>query len=183
MSAIDATEFSPAMCRRLTAAMQRGDEVAWREFHERYFEFLLGDARLRGARGEDAYDLVQRSYLRILRHVKRMGKPADLEAWMRCLMRCEVIDLGRAGARRNALMEKYAHWQEARRPEERMPDQTADEILKSLSEDDRSLMMRCYVDGWSHQELADEVDSTPKAIESKLARLRKRLRSCATTNL
>ncbi len=109
--------------------MKCGDESAWRSFHHRYFEFLLGYARSRGANGEDAHDLVQRTYLRILRHIRTMDEFGDLEAWMRCLMRCEVIDLGRSGVRRNALMEKYAHWQQTRRSGDVEPARTADELL------------------------------------------------------
>ncbi len=162
--------------------MKRGDESAWREFHDRYCDFLLGYARSRGVNGADAYDLVQRTYLRILRHVKVMGTLRDLEAWIRCLMRCEVIDLGRSGVRRSALMEKYAHWQEVRRNARSDSGSGAEEMLAGLSEEDRNLMTRCYVEGWTHQELAEVGDTTPKAIESKLARLRRRLRSCATTH-
>ena len=107
----------------------------------------------------------------------------DLEAWMRCLMRCEVIDLGRSGARRTALMEKYAHWQETRRDGAGEEGAPAEDVLSGLSEEERSLMTRCYVEGWTHQELAEMTNTTPKAIESKLARLRQRVRSYATTNL
>ena len=32
-------------CRELTARMKRGDEDAWSEFHERYFDFLVRYAR------------------------------------------------------------------------------------------------------------------------------------------
>lgn len=176
-------EHTAEACRKLTRAMKGGDESAWRVFHDRYCDFLLRYARSRGARGEDAYDLVQRTYLRILRHIRVIGQFADLEAWMRCLMRCEVIDLGRSGARRTALMEKYAHWLEARRDAGHVPGRTADELLEGLSEEERSLMTRCYVEGWTHQELAELGDTTPKAIESKLARLRRKLRAGATSHV
>lgn len=170
-------------CRELTLRMKRGDEDSWREFHERYFEFLVRYARHRGARGADVEDLVQATYLRILRHVKPINAWDGLEGWLRCLMRCEIIDQGRKGARRIAFMEKFAHWQEERRAGS--GDETAgqvEDLLESLSWEDRQLVTRCYVEGWTHQELAVATQSTPKAIESKLARLRIRLRECAVHN-
>jgi DNA-directed RNA polymerase specialized sigma24 family protein len=41
---------------------------------------------------------------------------------------------------------------------------------------DRQLLARHYVEGWSQEELAAEQQTSVKAVESKLARLRRRLR-------
>ena len=38
------------------------------------------------------------------------------------------------------------------------------------------MIRRHYIDGWSQQKLAEERRISVKAVESKLARLRKRLR-------
>ena len=176
-------ESAPGRCRRMTAGMKQGDEAAWREFHDDYFEFLARYARHRGARGADIEDLVQASYLRILRHVKPMDDWNGFEGWLRCLMRCELIDQGRKGTRRIALMEKFAHWQEERRPGAGDAGACVEDLLATLPHEERQLMTRCYVDGWTHQELALEARSTPKAIESKLARLRTRLREHATNKV
>ena len=48
--------------------------------------------------------------------------------------------------------------------------------MLSLEEEDRRLLTRHYVDGWSQDELAAEQQISTKALESKLARLRRRLR-------
>ena len=170
-------------CRHLTTLMMRGDEAAWREFHDDYFDFLARYAHHRGARGGDIEDLVQATYLRILRHVKPIDDWGGFEGWLRCLMRCEVIDQGRKGARRTTLMEKFAHWQEDRRAGNGGDEGRVEDLLALLPREDRQLMTRCYVEGWTHQELAVEARSTPKAIESKLARLRNRLRERATHKL
>jgi DNA-directed RNA polymerase specialized sigma24 family protein len=100
----------------------------------------------------------------------------ELKAWLRCLLRCEQIDQGRKGRRRLVLMEKYAHWQEARGQAPEPCRGRVEELLAGLSDGEQQLVLRSYVEGWTHQELAVEACSTPKAIESKLARLRKRLR-------
>lgn len=168
--------LTPEHCRRLTAGMKAGEEGAWREFHARYFQFLMAYAGSRGVSGPEAGDLVQATYLRILRHVKAMPEARSLEAWMRCLLRCELIDRARKRKRRLALMEKYAHWQETWEGSGQGDRTRVREVLEELSEGDQCLVLRSCVEGWSHQELAREACSTPKAIESKLARLRKRLR-------
>jgi RNA polymerase sigma factor (sigma-70 family) len=48
--------------------------------------------------------------------------------------------------------------------------------MRSLGENDRDLIRRHYLDGWSQQKLAEQQQTSVKAVESKLARLRKRLR-------
>ena len=170
------TQFTSAACLDLTERMCREEEGAWREFHARFLDFLLAYAGSRGVAGGDAYDLVQATYLRVLRHMKRFREVGEFRAWLRCLLRCELIDQARKGKRRLALMEKYAHYQEAKAELPRSGGAGIDELLEPLPEEDQVLMMRATVEGWTHRDLAIEACSTPKAIESKLARLRKKLR-------
>ncbi len=176
------SELNPESCRRLTSRMRKGDEAAWREFHRCYLEFLLAYAGSRGVVGPDAYDLVQATYLRVLRHVKEFPDEGALKGWLRCLLRCELIDQARKGTRRLALLEKYAHWQDGRTSPATMDHVRVEEILMDLPEVEQKLMMRSCVEGWTHQELALEARTTPKAIESKLARIRRRLREGWTEN-
>ena len=52
-----------------------------------------------------------------------------------------------------------------------------EEALGKLPGDEAALLRRKYCDGWSTQELASDLGTTPKSIENRLARLRERLRS------
>jgi RNA polymerase sigma-70 factor (ECF subfamily) len=150
-----------------------GAERAWRWLHDHYFAILHAVAVARGARPADAADLVQRTYLRVLRHARRFHRESDLRAWLCCLLRCEAIDAARAGLRRSRFMEKLHH-REALRTATTPPN--LDGILDDLPPADRDLIMRHYLHGWSQGELASQHGTSPKAIESRLARLRKRLR-------
>jgi len=92
-------------------------------------------------------------------------------------VRCEVIDAGRRKGRRNWLNERFQQWQESRIPT--ADDGTAEQLdsaLLELEEKERALIRDHYLDGWSQQNLAEQHQVSVKAIESKLARLRKRLR-------
>jgi RNA polymerase sigma factor (sigma-70 family) len=51
-----------------------------------------------------------------------------------------------------------------------------DTCLASLPDGDRKLLEEAYSEGLTHQALAARHETSPKAIESKLARLRRRLR-------
>jgi RNA polymerase sigma factor (sigma-70 family) len=160
----------------LTRGLVRCEDAAWRDFHVRFYSRLKAQVQARGVPECESAEVVQRVYLRVLRHAKVFRRHEDFDAWLSCLTRCEVIDTSRRERRRSWLGERYQQWQELRRSAD-VGDGTDLEIaLAQLEETDRSMWVRHYVEGWSQEELAREQATTVKAVESKLARLRKRLR-------
>lgn len=167
----------------LTQGLARCDERAWREFHDRYHGLILRLAIARGTAECDAPDLAQRVYLRVLRHAKPIRSEADFTAWLACLTRCETVDAIRGTKRRTWLTEKFQQWSEARATEEIAHPLTEPlaEAIAGLAEHDRDLINRHYFQGWSHQRIAAVFQTSAKAVESRLARLRKRLREHLTS--
>lgn len=160
----------------LTRGLTRCDEAAWREFHVHYFPLLKSMALARGIPDCEASEIVQRVYLRVLRHAKVFHRASDLEAWLSCLTRCEAVDKLRSNRRRGWLGERFQQWQELRHPTTTGGNDRLESAMLSLDEEDRRLLTRHYLDGWSQDELAAEQQISTKAVESKLARLRRRLR-------
>ncbi|WAC19993.1 RNA polymerase sigma factor [Luteolibacter sp. SL250] len=161
----------------LSHGLARCDEAAWAHFHERYYGWILSRAVSRGASAGDAPEIVQRVYLRVLRHARTFRETDDFEAWLCCLTRCEVIDAARSGKRRNWLGEKFQHWQTTRSAGQiDARGERLDEALARLEDVERTLVSRHYLEGWSQAELAEDAGTTVKAIERQLSRLRLRLR-------
>jgi RNA polymerase sigma factor (sigma-70 family) len=160
----------------LTRGLTRCDEAAWRDFHACYFPLLKSMAVARGIPDCEASEIVQRVYLRVLRHAKVFHKNSDLEAWLACLTRCEAVDTFRRVHRRTWLGERFQQWQDLRRSTPAEMDERLETAMLALDEEDRRLLTRHYVDGWTQDELAAEQCVSTKAVESKLARLRRRLR-------
>jgi RNA polymerase sigma factor (sigma-70 family) len=156
---------------RLTRAMKRGDEAAWRWFHDTYYEDLRRLALGRGASESDVADVIQRSYLRILKHMKPFDKESDLRAWCFCLLRSEVIDTSRKMNRHQSMTERFKEWLS-----HKSADWAQTDLLDGLPPADRSLLEKHYVEGWSQADLAADAGVTVKAIESRIARLRRRAR-------
>jgi RNA polymerase sigma factor (sigma-70 family) len=161
----------------LTHGLSCCDEHAWRAFHDLYYPQLINLARARGMAEGDLPDIVQGVYLRVLRHAKIIHDEQSFKAWLACLVRCEVIDHSRRKGRRSWLNERFQQWQETRR-ETGSGDACGEleDAMHALCITDRTLIRRHYIDGWSQQKLAEENRISVKAVESKLARLRKRLR-------
>lgn len=160
----------------LTRGLVGCDEQAWRDLHARYFARLKSQAMSRGVPEGDAAEVVQRVYLRVLRHAKVIGTEDALSAWLGCLTRCEAIDFTRRSKRRSWLGERFQQWQEFARGGHEADGGALESAMLSLEEEDRRLVSRHYLDGWSQEELAEEQRTSVKAVESKLARLRRRLR-------
>lgn len=160
----------------LTRGLVGCDEKAWRDLHARYFARLKSQAISRGVPEGDAAEVVQRVYLRVLRHAKIFESEEALSAWLGCLTRCEAIDFTRRTKRRSWMGECFQQWQEAGRPGHEVDGEALESAMLALVEEDRQLVSRHYLDGWSQEELAVEQRTSVKAVESKLARLRRRLR-------
>lgn len=160
----------------LTRRLVAGDEPAWRSFHARYYPLLIAQTVARGVGPAEAPEIVQGVYLRVLRHVKVFNQEEELGAWLACLTRCEVIDASRRMRRRTWLGECFQQWQEFRRSSPNPDLEDLELAMESLDEPERLLLTRHYLEGWSQEELAAEQHTSPKAVESKLARIRRKLR-------
>lgn len=166
-----------------TRELAEGSDEAWRWFHRRYYLPLLRYAARCTSDASAASDIVQEAYLRIARHAKPFAKERDFSNWLRCIVRCTATDHARKNARRSLLAEKFAHWLASRNESDNPSSSAAsnggrlaDEALAKLPVDDAELLRSKYCEGNSTEELARERDTTPKAIEHRLARLRVRLR-------
>ena len=172
---------------RLTARMAKGDERAWTEFHERYFSRLLGYLIVLH-RGDEvlARESLQQTYLRVVRHVRRFDVEQVFWSWLTRLARCVVIDGARKSRRYAGLMDRVARVIEVEQSPAAEPGMVLvvlEECLGRWREDDRGMLEKKYFEQWSHADLAVEFHTTPKAIESRLARLRAKLKQCMIERL
>jgi RNA polymerase sigma-70 factor, ECF subfamily len=165
----------------MTRGLTRCDERAWRTFHDGFYQRLSHLAILRGVAACDAPEIIQGVYLRVLRHAKVFHSPDSFHAWLACLVRCEVIDAARGKGRRNWLNERFQQWRESNDAARTPPARgLLDEALLELPEPERNLVRHHYLEGWSQETLAARHQVSVKAIESRLARIRKRLRGILT---
>ena len=165
---------------RLTASLARHSEDAWRDFHRLYFArlhrylvvVLDGDEHA-------AADCVQETFLRVVRNIRRFDSQSVFWCWLACLARCAAIDHQRARKRHVALLERFAHWREWRKsgadpaPQHRA---AVEDCLRSLSPEEREMISKKYLSSHSYADLAAEYGLTVKAVESKLSRLRAKIR-------
>lgn len=136
-----------------------------------------------------ALDVVQESFVKVLRGLDRLDDPARFKPWLRNVVRSTALDAlrrrrvaGRGGEALPGDEEDGAGPLPAPgpRPEEllaraELREQVRDEI-GALPESQREVVMLKYLDGMSYDEIADATGLTVATIESRLFRARTTLR-------
>ena len=199
--------YEPVSLSQLTRDMARMNDEAWREFHQRYFHRLYHYAlKLHRGDHASAEDSVQSGFLRAVRNIKRFDDEEVFWSWLTLLVRCAAADQGRSVTARNRMLEALASsctptssktintndtafvfeevgvQEDARASSKTInTNDTAfvllEEALLHLSVTDRKLLDEKYTRGSTNKELAEAHETTAKAIECRLRRIRKQLKS------
>src|ERR1051325_8603262 len=166
------------MTRRLAA----GEEAAFREFHERYFDrlyqFLLVIAR---GQEHEAQEALQETLLRVVRYARAFETEDAFWCWLKVVARSAARDGGRKRRRYLALLETFAlRWRQQRSGADNADSRSLramlGESLDELTPGDRRLIEGKYLEGAAVKDLSAAAGLTEKAVESRLLRLRRQLR-------
>jgi RNA polymerase sigma-70 factor (ECF subfamily) len=168
-----------ASIQLLTRQMALGGEEAFCEFHNLYFDrlyqFLLAVTR---GQEQEARDALQETLLRVARSARVFDSEEVFWCWLKAVARNAARDRGRSHRRHVELLRRFALERpvEAPEPAEDALGAALDESLEELSDDERGLIEAKYVNGQTIRELSAIAGATEKAVESRLLRLRRRLR-------
>jgi RNA polymerase sigma-70 factor (ECF subfamily) len=174
----------------LTRRMAEGDELAYRTFYDAYFNRLSRYLLVVTAGDEDAArEALQSALVRVVRHIKVFPTDAVLWSWLTVLARSALSDQNRKRRRYLAFLDRFT-WHSRT---EQMPadDSQADVRLVALLEssldalpfDARRLLEAKYFAGRSVREIAEELNLSGKAVESRLVRIRHRLKAAMLEGL
>jgi len=175
--------------RGMTVRMANGDEAAFKEFYECYCDRLFRYLLLLTRGNEDlARDLLQTTMAKVVRGRREFRDEARLWNWLATIARNSFIDSLRRSQRAPQLVPLLPD----DAPETPMvpPDDSdaplfdaLDRCLIELETDEQALIEAFYFKGGSHHSVAERQNTTPKAVESKLARLRQKLRAAILKRL
>jgi RNA polymerase sigma-70 factor, ECF subfamily len=167
---------APGAIPRLTRQMAAGEEEAFRQFHQLYFDrlhqFLLAVAR---GREHEAREALQETLVRVARSARPFASEEVFWCWLKAVARNAARDRGRKQRRYFAFLEDFAR-QPPAAPAETDLGAALEECLDELAPDDRSLIEGKYLEGETVRELSAGMGRTEKAVESRLLRLRRQLR-------
>lgn len=170
----------PTPTARLTTGMLKLHEDAYREFHTQYanriFRYLLVLSR---GQEQTASETLQDVLLRVVRYIRVFSDEKAFWSWLTVLARSAFRDRGRRWTRYFQMLSRFAT-----QPPPIVPSEEEDTlathletVLQNLSSEDRDLIEQKYFAGRTARDLAAERGHSEKSMESRLLRIRRRLRN------
>ena len=186
-SVLEATAASTAPdVRVLTEGMTRSDENAYRTFHEAYFQRIFRYLLVVAAGDEDAArEAVQSTFLRVVRYIKPFDEESHFWHWLTVLARTALADQRRKRSRYRAFLDRfigYARMEAEVKPASGGPADAQllaalEECVGRLPPDERELVQRKYFARESVRDIAASLQISDKAVESRLTRVRLKLKT------
>ncbi|MGI8602346.1 MAG: RNA polymerase sigma factor [Verrucomicrobiales bacterium] len=168
----------------LTARLARGHEEAWREFFERYFSRLLRYLLVLHRGREDlAREAVQLTLLRAAKHMRAFHSEEALWRWLTVLARSAVVDEARKKNRYLNFLARFRQEPPPATATDPRLEMALDHCLALLTSEERCLLEQKYFDGASVREIAELGGASEKAIESRLSRVRRKLKTILLKHL
>jgi RNA polymerase sigma-70 factor (ECF subfamily) len=170
--------------------MVAGDEMAYRAFYDAYFDRLSRYLLVVTAGNEETMrEALQSTLVRVVRHIKIFTTEAALWSWLTVLARSAFADQQRRRRRYLAFLDRFTAYRRAER--EGASDERVEERLQFLLErsvallpaDERQLVEWKYFERQPVRQIAETLQTTEKAIESRLARIRRRLKDSVLVEL
>jgi len=174
----------------LTRKMVQGDEAAYRIFYEAYARRLSRYLLVVTRGDEDAMrEALQATLVRVVRHIKVFPDETRFWNWLTVLARTALTDQRRKQSRYLAFLDRFA--EHARVESAIANDSDTDAQLLALLErnqellppDERELVERKYFGNQPVREIAAALQTSEKAVESRLTRVRRKLRDELLTAL
>ncbi len=172
--------------QKLTRAARRGDAGAFSELYDLYslrvYRFLLVLAR-----GDEqaAREVCQAVFIKLSKRCDVFAEDRSFWAWVSVLAKNTFIDHWRGWRRQKRFvrLDEFSAEPEGQLSAEHRLAEMLAEAMATLPAEERELLQAAYVDGRPLRELADEAGQSYKAIESRLGRLRQRLKEQLLKNL
>ncbi len=145
-------------------------EQLYQRHSDRVFGFLL---KLTGNRTA-AEDALQETFLRVYKSLDRFDKGRDLGAWLLQIARYVAIDAFRVEKKVKRLEEHNARdRREVERSGEALPEtnerqEVVQEVLASLSIDDRSLLLLRHYKGLTFKAIGEAIDCSARTAQNRV---------------
>ena len=174
----------------LTREMVKGDEAAYRIFYAAYVHRLSRYLLVVTGGDEDAMrESLQAALVRLVRHIKVFPDETRFWNWLTVLARTALADQRRKRSRYLAFLDRFAEHAQAEAAVPNDSDADAqllallEQSLQSLPPDERELVERKYFSNQPVREIAGVLHTSEKAVESRLTRVRRKLKDALLTAL
>ncbi len=173
--------------RLLAVAARAGDRVAFERLVRLHKQALYRFARRYTGDSQDAYDIVQDSFVAAWLALHRYDERKSFTFWLRAIALNKCRDYGRRRAVRSRFLALFASEQDTRCAAEDDPAgcsepvaathlRQLDRAIASLPQRYKEPLLLTLISGLTHQAAAEQLGTTAKAIEMRVRRAKERLR-------
>lgn len=170
--------------------MVAGDEQAYRLFYHAYFDRLSRYLLVVTSGNEDLmHEALQRTLMRVVRNIRVFSEEEIFWSWLTVLARSSVFDESRQRRRYFAFLDRFARQTKVESPAPQADSggehlrELLQRNLAALPSEDRQLLERKYFEHRSVDEIAGLEQVSSKAIESRLTRVRLKLKKAVLAAL
>jgi RNA polymerase sigma-70 factor (ECF subfamily) len=167
----------------MVEGIQQGNEEAFNRFYNLYADRLYRYLIVIAPRDENLVrEALQETMFRVIRSIKPFPHESVLWGWLTRVARSKLFDQLRR--RKKASKLDGTHLKDQVIPLYPNDDSSEDRlivalrnVLSTLPEEERAIIEAYYFQGIQQSAVAKQVGTTAKAIESRMARLRRKLKS------
>ena len=164
--------------------MVKGDEMAYRIFYDEYYERLRRYLLVVTHGNEDATcDALQSTLVRVVKHIRKFSIQNEFWCWLTVLAKTALFDQTRKRKRYWSILERFTRHSEVEQSADIGIDSEAhlfgllEQTLSTLPDDEKQLIESKYLEGAPVRKIAEDLQTTEKAIESRLVRIRRKLKA------
>lgn len=189
-AAAGAGSSDPLDIDALTRRLVSGDDHAYRQFYHAYYDRLSRYLLVVTAGNEDAvHEALQRTLMRVVKHIRVFPSEEIFWSWLTVLARSSVTDEHRRRRRYLAFLDRFASNPSVEDSSlngdgggERLRE-LLNRNLASLPPEERTLLERKYFEHRSVRDIAELEQVSEKTIESRLVRVRRKLKAAVLAAL
>jgi len=192
-AADEAAEREARRDAELVERLKKGDTKALEELYQRHREPAYGIAyRLVGSR-EDALDVVQESFIHVLRGIQTFRGQSSFRTWLYRIVTHAALDYRRwRSLRATESLDSERALEPVDASSQRSPQDTAaerdlaaaiDKALANVSEKNRAALVLFAIEGMSYKEIADVLSISVGTVMSRIFNARQRLRELLASEI
>jgi RNA polymerase sigma factor (sigma-70 family) len=161
----------------ITACIRK-ERWAQKKLYEEHYGQMMGVCLRYSSNREDALDILHEGFIKVFKHIAKYQPGTSLSAWIRRIMVNTSIDYYRKTIRRRTEDLEQAYDIHFTGPDV-VSQCTEKEILAAvqiLSPAYRTVFNLYVIEGYSHKEIADQLDITESTSRSNLVKARIKLK-------
>jgi len=162
----------------LITACARGEKWAQKQLYETYYGKMMGVCLRYSNNKEDALDILHEGFIKVFRHISKYKPGTSLNAWIRRIMVNTSIDFYRKAIRRRTedLDQAYQVSSDQADAVSVCGEKEILAAIQTLSPGYRAVFNLYIIEGYSHREIAQQLEITESTSRSNLVKARTKLK-------